>query len=339
MQSPPAARTLGKTDLEGQPRSFMRNFTFKMKLSVPTVVVCVVSVLGTLAATGGLAQPPSGHREGVPTPGQIAAKPSPSPTRTQLRKPTPTPLESLTPDEILERTEGTLRANPDPPYIYYKMHEVFVHHGRSYDFDYQIWYRNDGKGLMQNVVTRRDGSHEQFFGYPFPSAPDNNILLYATPAPVTTPPPPAGSPQPGVTAPIIAAQHVVGDRYYLVSLAGLENDDGHQVYHLLLRPLADPQKHPWTDLWVDTQSYEVWKAHADATGRAGPLTGRAVVDVQFAPIGNFWVVKQASADAQGRIAIFSDSGHYEYYFSDFGFPNTLPDWYFDEAAFRQHRPS
>lgn len=308
------------------------------------LVVFAVAVLlaVTFTASGGFSQ----QRRAFENPSQgdftvvlynLKAKPSPSPTATPT--PTPTPLESLTPDEILERTETALRANPDPPYTYYKMHEVFVHHGKRYEFDYQIWYRNDGKGLMQNLVPNRNGTYETFFGYPFPSAPDNNILLYATPPPVTTPPPPVGSPAPSTSAaPIISLQTVNGDRYYIVSLAGIEMYKNHQVYHLTLRAIHDPQKHPWTDLWVDTQLFEVWRAHADATGRAGPLVGRAVADVEFAPIGNYWLVKQASADAQGHIAIFSDSGHYEYYFSDFGFPNTLPDWYFDEAAYGQHRP-
>ena len=261
----------------------------------------------------------------------VHGSPLPSPS------PSPSPLESLTPDEILGRTDAALRANPDPTYIYYKMHEVFVHHGKRYEFDYQIWYRNDGKGLMQNVMPNRDGSHETFFGYPFPSAPDNNILLYATPAPAITAAPPVGTPAPGATAaPLLSSESVHADRYYDVTLVGIEEYQGHQVYHLQLRALQDQQRHPWTDLWVDTHLYEVWRAHADATGRSGPLVGRAIADVQFAPYGNYWLVKQASADAQGHIAIFSDSGHYEYYFSDFGFPNTLPDWYFDQQAYGQH---
>ncbi len=298
-----------------------------MRLHLTLAMLAAVALV-TLAASGDLTA------SAVASPGKATARATPSPTPS----PSPSPLESLTPDEILGRTETALRANADPPYIYYKMHEVFVHHGRRYQFDYQVWYRNDGKGLMQNVVTNRDGTHETFFGYPFPSAPDNNILLYATPAPVTTAPPPVGTPAPGTTAaPLLSSQSVHGDRYYDVALAGIEAYQGHQVYHLKLRPLQDPKRHPWTDLWVDTRLYEVWRAHADAMGSSGPLVGRAVADVEFAPYGNYWLVKQASADAQGHIAIFSDSGHYEYYFSDFGFPNTLPDWYFDQKAYGEHR--
>jgi hypothetical protein len=267
----------------------------------------------------------------------ISPRPSIRPTSSPT--PTPTPRASLTPDEILLRAEDVLRANPDPPYTVYKMHEVFVHHGKRHEYDYQVWYRSDGKGLMQNLAPGRRGKNETFFGYPFPSAPDNNILLYATPPPQTAAPPPVGTPAPGSSAvPITMHEHVSGDRYYVVSYVGLENYDGHSVYHLALRPVKDENKHPWKDLWVDVDTFQVRKAHADASGNAGPLSGRAIADVEFAPIGNYWMVKQASADAEGRFGIISDSGHYEYYFSDFGFPNTLPDWYFNETDFDRHKP-
>ena len=129
-----------------------------------------------------------------------------------------------------------------------------------------------------------------------------------------------------------------GDRYYVVSYGGLEMYGTRPVYHLKLRPVKDEQHHPWKDLWVDIDSYQVWKAHGDAGGSTGPLSGHATVDVEFAPIGNYWMVRQAMADGEGRFGFISDSGHYEYYFSDFGFPNTLPDWYFNEADFNRHRP-
>ena len=295
------------------------------------VVIALALVAGPLA-------------EGAPRPA-AGASPSPraaaSPTPRPKASPTPRPLESLTPDEILGRTEDALRQNLDPPYIVYTMHEIFVHHGRRHEYTYHVWYRTDGKGLMQSTSPGRRGRPETFFGYPFPSAPDNNILLYATPSPVSPPPAPVGTPPPGLAStppPLLSHEAVHGDRYYVVSFSGLEDFQGHQVYHLTLRAVRDENRHPWKDLWVDTQSFQVWRAHADALGAVGPLSGRAIADVEFAPVGLYWMVKQATADGQGRFGFISDSGHYEYYFSDFSFPMTLPDWYFDEAAFDRHRP-
>src|ERR1700694_1505517 len=275
-------------------------------------------------------------------PGTAASGAQPAPTASSSPRPSPTPrpLESLTPDQILSRTENTLRHNPDPTYIAYTMNEIFVHHGRRHEYTYHVWYRNDGQGLMQSAAPGRRGRHETFFGYPFPSAPDNNILLYATPAPFSPAPAPIGSPPAGSSTnpQLLTHESVHGNRYYVVTLAGLEDYHGHQVYHLTLRAVRDERQHPWRDLWVDTQSYQVWKAHADAGGSVGPLSGHAVADVGFAPVGTFWVGGQANARGRGRFGFISDSGHYEYYFSDFSFPMTLPDWYFDEAAFDRHRP-
>ncbi|MGI8737780.1 MAG: hypothetical protein ACR2KS_10985 [Candidatus Eremiobacter antarcticus] len=267
-----------------------------------------------------------------------AASPSPSPSPTPFAFPS---VGYLTPDEILGRTENSLRRNPNPPYITYVMRELFVHHGARHEYTYRVWYRSDGQGLMQNMGAGRRGKNETFFGYPFPSAPDNNILLYATPAPVVAPPPPVGNqglPAGGSTPiPTLSQERVHGDRYYVVSLAGLENLQGHPLYHLTLRAVRDESKHPWKDLWVDMLTFQVWKAHADAAGSVGPLVGRAVADVDFAPVGPFWLVKRVIADGNGRFGFLSDSGHYEYYFSDFGFPTSVPDWYFDEKAFQKHR--
>jgi hypothetical protein len=320
--------------VDGEKRSYtVSTSKEKMKTSLHKTMVAAFISLVLFAGRG-----PSGavHAATQVTPSPLAsASSSPTPPPT----PIPTPKESLTPDEILSRAEATLRANPDPPYITYKMHEIFVHHGKTHDYNYQVWYRSDGKGLMQNLAPGRRGRNETFFGYPFPSAPDNNILLYATPAPTTAPPPPVGTPAPGSThVPVVEQVHASGDRYYVVSYAGLESYENHPVYHLTLRAVIDPNKHPWRDLWVDTTTFQVWKAHADAGGSSGPLSGHAVAYVEFAPIGNFWMVKQATADGEGRFGFISDSAHYEYYFSDFGFPNTLPDWYFDEAQFDKHNP-
>jgi hypothetical protein len=298
--------------------------------------IIVTAALVALASGVGL-----GGGSAAKATAQVSPSPtaSTSPSPTPVPTPIPTPKESLTPDEILSRAEDALRANPDPPYILYKMHEVFVHHGATHEYDYQVWYRSDGKGLMQNLAPGRRGKNETIFGYPFPSAPDNNILLYATPPPTTAPPPPVGTPAPGSThVPVVEQVRASGDRYYVVSYAGLESYESHPVYHLTLRAVTDPNKHPWRDLWVDTDTFQVWKAHADAGGSSGPLSGHAAADVEFAPIGNYWMVKQATADGEGRFGFISDSGHYEYYFSDFGFPNTLPDWYFDEAQFDKHNP-
>lgn len=243
------------------------------------------------------------------------------------------------PDDIFHNAQRTAADNNlGLRYITYQMHEVFVHHGRRFEYDYRVWYRRtDGKALMQNVSPTRRGRAETFFGYPFPFSPDINILLNATPPPSPSPPPPPrGSAPPGTAPPLLTVEPVRADRYYDVSLIGTESYHGHLVYHLGLKPVRDEEHHPWKDLWVDIISFEVWKAHASASGRRGPGAGTVDGEAEFTPVGDYWMTADASGDGQVRIGFISDSGHYEYVFHDFGFPQFVPDWYFDEKQFKEH---
>lgn len=268
-----------------------------------------------------------------------ASSPNPKPTPTATPTPTPTPQESLSPDAILLRAQAVTRRHPHPQYYTYKMHEVFIHHGGRFEYDYQVWYRSDGKGLMQGLTPDKRGRRETLFQYPFPVAPDIDILLYATPAPRPTPSP-VLSPTPlasGATpAPVIEQAVILGNRYYAVALAGVEQLSGHPVYHLTLHPLADERSHPLKDLWVDVNSFEVYRSHLKAGGTLGPLTGAIEATADFAPVGPYWMVTHLVADGSGHVAFISDSGHYEYAFSDFGFPASLPCWYFDPREFKSH---
>ncbi len=265
--------------------------------------------------------------------------PPPSPTPS----PTPAVYDELSADQIMINAEKATRKHDltRPPFITYQMHEVFLHLGGRSDYDYRVWYRtSDGKGLMQSTHKERSGDAETHFGYPFPSSPDNNILLYATAPPDETPAPAIGSPSPlpsGATPPpLLSVQPVAGDRYYSVKLAGIEDLDGKQVYHLTLRALHDERTHPWKDVWVDVKTFEVWKAYAEVSGTKGIATGKGNATVVFAPVGDHWLVSSAVGDGSVRIGPLGDSGHYEYTFSDYGFPDSVPDWYFDPKLFKQH---
>lgn len=294
----------------------------------PAFVALLAAAL--IAAAVGAATP-SGQAHPVhPRHGSL---PSPSPY------PSPSPRQSLTPDDIFHKAQQAAANNPNPPYITYQMHEVFVHHSHRFEYDYRVWYRADGKGLMQNLTrTRRGAATETYFGYPFPFSPNTNIMLNATPPPPPSPPPPpvGGSPIPGTPPPLLSVQAVESDRYYDVRLVGIENYEGHQVYHLGLTPVRDEVHHPWKDLWIDRATFEVWKAHASASGHRGPGAGSVQGDATFSPVGGYWLVTNASGDGQIHIGFISDSGHYEYAFYDFGFPDNVPDWFFDEKQFKRH---
>ena len=277
---------------------------------------------------------------------RASASPTGSPTPTPTPTPSPTPpiilgVPVLSADQIMVNAEKATRAHAKPYYMTYQMHEIFVHHGQRETFDYRVWYRADGKGLMQNIYKNRWGQAETFFGYPFPSSPDNDILLYATQDPQATPPPPPSPiplPSGASPPPIISHEPIIGDRYYSVKLAGVDDYNGKPVYHLLLKPLRDPCANPWKwkELWVDVRTFDVWKAYTNLSCPRGLALGTGDALVEFGRVGRYWLVTNAVGDGAVHLGPLGDSGHYEYTFSNFGFPDTIPEWYFDPKAFKNH---
>ena len=293
----------------------MRNFIAAAGLAALTLAAAAVAV-------------------GAPTP-----TPRPTPTATPTPTPTPVQVEELSADQIMINAEKATRAHQHPYFITYQMHELFDHHWQREEYDYRVWYRGDGKGLMQNISKDRNGRAETYFGYPFPSAPDNDILLYATPDPALTPPPtstPGPLPSGRTPPPVLTVQPVVGDRYYSVKLVGIEDYNGKPVYHLAMHALRDERAHPFKDLWVDTTTFDVWRAHAHASGSKGPGNGTLDAFVEFEKVGSYWLIAHAIGDGEVHVGPFGDSGHYEYTFHDFGFPPDIPAWYFDKNEFKHH---
>src|SRR5215469_9391380 len=59
---------------------------------------------------------------------------------------------------------------------------------------------------------------------------------------------------------------------YAVTLLGVEDLDGAQVYHLRLQPLTDPAHDRVRELWVDTQTFDVRKLVTEGIFESGPPT-------------------------------------------------------------------
>jgi hypothetical protein len=114
----------------------------------------------------------------------------------------------------------------------------------------------------------------------------------------------------------------------------IENVDGHPAYHLELHPRSDPQRHNLRDLWIDAQTFDLWKAHF--VGIYQPSPGAPVsptdVTVHFRNVLGAWVVTHAIwtyDDAPMRF-VFDVTD------DEIGLPPTLPDWLFNDAEYRQH---
>ena len=112
----------------------------------------------------------------------------------------------------------------------------------------------------------------------------------------------------------------------------IEDVDGHRVYHLKLRPRSDPQRHNLRDLWVDVETYDLWKAHF--AGRYAPTPKAPVspteVTVYFRNVLGCWVVSRALWTYDDPPVSYA----YDVESDEIGLPDTLPDWLFDVAEYR-----
>lgn len=132
----------------------------------------------------------------------------------------------------------------------------------------------------------------------------------------------------------IATVVAVASLPYAASLLGIENVEGHATYHIQLRPLNDPREHNLRDLWIDTQTYDLRKAHF--TGMYAPtlsdLPSHTDATVYFREILGCWVVTRAIWTYLGSDTLFT----YDVQNDEIALPATLPDWLFDNNAYRSH---
>lgn len=115
----------------------------------------------------------------------------------------------------------------------------------------------------------------------------------------------------------------------------VEDVDGHRAYHLRLEPRSDPQKHNLRDLWIDTQTYDLWKAHFVGTYAPNPMEPVSPTDVtvHFRNVLGCWVVAHAIWTWDNSPMTF----RYDVTSDEIGLPPDLPDWLFSVAEYRQHQ--
>jgi hypothetical protein len=109
-------------------------------------------------------------------------------------------------------------------------------------------------------------------------------------------PSPTPPPEPLVIAVVVAAH-----RNYAMKLIGREVVAGHNCFHIELRALHDPGKYRLRDLWIDDQSYAVWRLHVAINFRQGPGT-QIPWTVTFVDIDGQHYIDQEIADAPMAVA-------------------------------------
>lgn len=211
--------------------------------------------------------------------------------------------------------------------------------------------------LVENAEYRRvafRGSDEMMNDAQLPAGPDLpqariyrafvGPLAYtvheaiATPAPSAT----AAAVSPGdleSTLHTIASVSAHG-HIYDVRDVGIETINGHRTYHLELRPRRDPERYPLRDLWLDTTTYDVWRAGYREPPDFQLVGGEADLTVNFKTVGRYRI-----ADSWAAVYHGPDLPHPVYRIVvvvNMSFPESLPGWIFDRAEyerrFRAHDP-
>lgn len=248
---------------------------------------------------------------------------------------TPTPSASPTANEVVFRALDRLHAYGTPPYVVYMTVENGEYH--------RIAFR--GADEMMNDVALPTGAtlpnaniYRAFVG-PLSRSVHEAV---ATPSPSAIAPVAAASstaPSQRAAAPSLDLETtlktiaVVSSRGHLydVKLAGTDTIDGHHVYHVVLHPRRDSQQNALRDLWIDTDTYDVWRADYVTAPDFEMVGGEADLTVDFTTVGNYRI-------ATSWIAIYHGPDLHTPVYRQLrvvrmAFPSMLPDWLFDEPSY------
>jgi hypothetical protein len=241
--------------------------------------------------------------------------------------------------QILSRALERLRSYPVADYAVWTS---FWEISRGNDGTWSRWRlaerfaerTSDGLQNVVGSVPKRgtqlpDANISSVFEGPFAWTLRPSATVQTTPAPM----------QPDVSGlKTIASVTAYAPPAYAVELMGIiETVGGHNVYHLRLRPLADPERHNLRDLWVDVDTFDLWEAH---------LAGKypALVPYGTSPLVRSDITVFFKHILTYQIA-YRLAWHYVFdgsYFAfrteivEIAFPSTLPDWLFDSAAYARH---
>ena len=142
------------------------------------------------------------------------------------------------------------------------------------------------------------------------------------------------TPAPEATAAGTIGHVTVRTRNYDVVFLGDETIRGTPAAHLGLRPFGDASKHILRDLWIDRATNGVLRLHGVAP-LIGPLaTVDFTADYLIGPQSQTLSAVRGFAKAQ--LLLVKLGADFTFEQSDFAYPETLPDWYFEKNGYATH---
>lgn len=129
-------------------------------------------------------------------------------------------------------------------------------------------------------------------------------------------------------APVIGRVRVTGGDYEPV-LIGEEMVDDHPVYHLALTPLHDSDQNRLREMWVDKETFNVWKLVSEGIFPGGPASSVSWT-VSFIDLHGHWLIRTESTSAtlKSHAHLFGGQTQYKgvnYTFGEYAFPDYVSD--------------
>ncbi|MBV8245186.1 MAG: hypothetical protein JOZ38_04640 [Candidatus Eremiobacteraeota bacterium] len=133
---------------------------------------------------------------------------------------------------------------------------------------------------------------------------------------------------------LIASVHASTPNQMSCANAGLEQYKDHSTYHIAFSG-GKPGAPALRDLWIDSVSHDIWKVTVSSflpvAVDDGPSPRFANFEIELQQIGGYFVIAHVTWKYRYRISWQSSSLFGEYYYSNFGFPTSMPETLFTES--------
>ena len=265
---------------------------------------------------------------------------SPPPSPGAAPEPTPTSAGAYWYDAAYDHW----RSLPREHFATYDTDLVYVLSGKRKERKDHVAFRyHDGKCLVVGVpLDKRDRPDktqitDRCFGPDFSFAFVQQRLGGFKNAPIEIPTvSPTETPAPRASGlPSEIGKVKTRTRPYDVTFLGYETKDGKNTVHLGLTALYHPADHLLTDMWVDPATLGV--VHLRAVAVANQKVARVTFEAYYEEDAATQVLTTVKGYVKAQALLAKIGVDFVYVQSGFEYPDTLPDWYFDQTKYDAHQ--
>ncbi len=241
-------------------------------------------------------------------------------------------------EDIFQRALTTWAAQPEPPYLSYRVTTRLARKGRLREERESVIFRSaDRTGVVEQLPApvHGDATPPVHFGRPR-YIPDVAFALIPRLATSYNGESEAPGPTPTQT-PLATIGHVTAKlKRYALTLVGAETYQDHPVYHLRLEPLFNPGRNRVREMWIDSTTFVTWRLVAEAPFSVGPARGNFLLNAEYAPVEGTWMIRRVSTSGALRFGFLSYGGDATLEFSSVTANQHIEKYCFDASGFRAH---